>query len=225
MLGKATRGTDMNHCLGLIVRKSGLLLILTFMFISSSAQATLANCPACMGEQPDWTQSATDFLEGKPIQDTSSTLSGPQQARLLNAQIDARKKASQASNTAGNTTLFDIDLIDISAVPNPASFNEEVKITTVFGNANSNSTTPDNHAGIIDLTRLTVYAYIINSAGLDVGKVILRLSSGNGYSGIWNAGVEPDIYNATIEASGPGGSETFDDAMQIVVIGIPGKKS
>ena len=38
-----------------IMRNSVLLLILTLMFISSSVQATLANCPACMGEQPDWT--------------------------------------------------------------------------------------------------------------------------------------------------------------------------
>src|SRR5512137_1950346 len=109
----------MNCCLGLIMRNPGLLLVLTFMLISSFAQATLANCPACMGEQPDWTQSATAFLDGKPLQDTPSTLSGPQQARLLNAQIDARKKASHASNPAGNATVkpvqdstasFDIDL-------------------------------------------------------------------------------------------------------------------
>lgn len=64
---KVGEGIDMAPCLGLIMRNSGLLLILTSMFISGSAQATLANCPACMGKQPDWTQSATAFLEGKPI--------------------------------------------------------------------------------------------------------------------------------------------------------------
>jgi hypothetical protein len=224
---KTGKGIGMNHCLGLIMRKSWILLILTFVFMSSSAQATLANCPACMGEQPDWAQSATAFLEGTPMQDTPSTLSGPEQARLLNAQIDARKKASQASNTAGNTTvkpmhsstaLFDIDLFDIRAVPNPAYFNDEVKIIAVFGNASSNLTTPDNPSKIIDLTHLTIYADIRNSAGLDVGKVNLRPSSENGYSGIWNASVESDIYNATIEASGPDGSKTFNDALQIAVI-------
>ncbi len=221
----------MNRCLGLIMRKSGLLLILTFMFVSSFAQATLANCPACMGEQPDWTQSATAFLEGKPIQDTASTLSGPQQARLLNAQIDARKKASQASNTAGDTTakpmqnstaLFDIDLNDIRAVPNPANFNDEIKIIAVFGNTSSNLTTPDKSSKIIDQANLTVYADIINSAGINVGKVNLKPSSENGYFGIWNASVESDIYNATIEASGRDGVKTFNNALQIVV-GTPGK--
>jgi hypothetical protein len=212
------------------MRNPGLPLILTLMFVSSFAQATLANCPACMGEQPDWTQSATAFLEGKPIQDTPSTLSGPLQARLLNAQIDARKKASQASNTAGDTTakpmqnstaLFDIVLNDIHAVPNPAYFNDDVKIIAVFGNTSSNLTTPDKSSKTIDLTHLTVYADIINSAGINVGKVNLNPSE-DGYFGIWNASVESDIYNATIEAAGPDGSKTFNDALQIVVMGTPG---
>ena len=201
-----------------------LLLILTLMFISSSAQATLANCPACMGEQPDWTESATAFLEGKPIQDTPSTLSGPQQARLLNEQIDARKKASQDSDVAANaaaetkrnsTAILDLDLNDIRAVPNPTIFGEEVKIIAVFGNTSFNLTTSDN---------LTVYADIKNSAELDIGSLNLKPSYENEYSGIWNASVESDTYNVTIEASGPDGSKTFNDSLQIVVIGIPDAK-
>ena len=206
------------------MRNSVLLLILTLMFISSSAQATLANCPACMGEQPDWTESATAFLEGKPIQDTPSTLSGPQQARLLNEQIDARKKSSQDSDVAANaaaqkkrnsTAILDLDLNDIRAVPNPTIFGEEVKIIAVFGNTSFNLTTSDN---------LTVYADIKNSAGLDLGSLNLKPSSQNEYSGIWNAGVESDTYNVIIEASGPDGSKTFNDSLQIVVIGIPDKE-
>ena len=205
------------------MRNSVLLLILTLMFISSSAQATLANCPACMGEQPDWTESATAFLEGKPIQDTPSTLSGPQQARLLNEQIDARKKASQDSDVAANaaetkrnsTAILNLDLNDIRAVPNPTKFGEEVKIIAVFGNTSFNLTTSDN---------LTVYADIKNSAGLDIGSLNLKPSSENEYSGIWNASVESDTYNVTIEASGPDGSKTFNDSLQIVVIGIPDAK-
>jgi len=206
------------------MRNSVLLLILTLMFISSSAQATLANCPACMGEQPDWTESATAFLEGKPIQDTPSTLSGPQQARLLNEQIDARKKASQDSDVAANaaaqtkrnsTAILDLDLNDIRAVPNPTIFGEEVKIIAVFGNTSFNLTTSDN---------LTVYADIKNSAGLDIDSLNLKPSSENEYSGIWNASVESDTYNVTIEASGPDGSKTFNDSLQIVVIGNPDAK-
>jgi len=177
-----------------------------------------------MGEQPDWTESATAFLEGKPIQDTPSTLSGPQQARLLNEQIDARKKASQDSDVAANaaaetkrnsTAILDLDLNDIRSVPNPTKFGEEVKIIAVFGNTSFNLTTSDN---------LTVYADIKNSAGLDIGSLNLKPSSQNEYSGIWNASVESDTYNVIIEASGPDGSKTFNDSLQIVVIGIPDKE-
>ena len=206
------------------MRYSKFLFVLTFMFISGLTQATLANCPACMGEQPDWTESATAFLEGKPIQDTPSTLSGPQQARLLNEQIDARKKASQDSDVVANaaaetkrnsTAILDLDLNDIRAVPNPTKFGEEVKIIAVFGNTSFNLTTSDN---------LTVYADIKNSAGLDIDSLNLKPSSENEYSGIWNASVESDTYNVTIEASGPDGSKTFNDSLQIVVIGIPDAK-
>jgi hypothetical protein len=123
-----------------------------------------------------------------------------------------------------STASLDIDLSAIRAVPNPANFNDEVKITAVFGNASSNLTSADNPSKIADRTDLTVYAYIINSAGLDVGKVNLKPSPENGYSGIWNASVESDIYIATIEASGPEGSKTFNDALQVVVLCSPGKE-
>ena len=135
------------------MRSSEIILILAILFISSSAQATLATCPACSGEQPDWTESATSFLEGKPIQDTP-TVGSPQQARLLNAQIDARKSASYDSNAANNiavtpapnfTSRFDIDLNDLHAAPNPAKFNDAVKIVAVFGNISSNITTRMTH--------------------------------------------------------------------------------
>ena len=189
------------------MRNSEILLILALTFISSSAHATLATCPACSGEQPDWTRSATSFLEGNTIQDTPSTLNGAQQARLLDAQIDARKNASTDPNTANNITatpernstpMFDIHLNALHAVPNPAKFNDAVKIVAVFGNISRNLTTRDSPSRATDLTNLMVCADIKNSAGSDVGRVNLNQSSENEYSGIWNVSVGPDTYNATI---------------------------
>jgi hypothetical protein len=190
---------------------SKFLLMLISIFISNAAQATLADCPACVGEQPDWTESATAFLEGKPIQDTPSTLSGPQQARLLNAQIDAKKKASQASNAAttsmGNSTaMLDLDLSDIRAMPNPANIGEEVEIIAVFGKASFNSAT---------LSNLSVNASIMNSAGLNAARVNMLPLSENEYSGIWNASVASDTYNVSIETCGQEGAKVFNDALQI----------
>jgi hypothetical protein len=196
---------------------SNLLLILISILISGAAQATLANCPACMGEQPDWTGSATAFLEGKPIQDAPSTLSGPQQARLLNAQIDAKNKASQASNAAttsmGNSTaMLDLDLSDIRAMPNPANFGEDIKIIAVFGKDGFDSATSYAH-----LANLSVNASITNSAGLNAARIIMLPLSENEYSGIWNASVASDTYNVSIETSGQEGARVFNDALQIKI--------
>jgi len=210
------------------MRYTEILLILTVMVISNSAHATLATCPACEGDKPDWMTSATAFLEGERINNIPSTLSGPQQARLLDAQIDSRKKANQASSapsdtaatsTRNSTSMLDIGLNDIRAVPNPAKFGDTVKIIAVFGNISSNLTTPDNPSKMTDLTHMMVYADIKNSAGLGVARVNLKRSSENEYAGIWNARVGSDAYNATIETSGPDESKTFDDALQIVVKG------
>ena len=210
------------------MRNSEILLILALMFIPSSAHATLATCPACSGEQPDWTKSATSFLEGNTIQDAPSTLSGPQQARLLDAQIDARKKASIDPNALNNiaatpernsTPVLDIHLSDLYAVPNPAKFNDAVKIVAVFGNISNNSATRDGPSRAADLTNLMVYIDLKNSAGSDVGRVNLNQSSENEYSGIWNVSAGSDTYNATIEASGPDGSKAFNDVLQIIVRG------
>ncbi len=213
------------------MRNSGILLILSVIVLSSLAHATLAICPACRGAQPDWVASATAFLEGKPTNDTPSGLNGPQEARLLDAQIDSKKNSDQASNAVSNTAvtptqnstpMFDMGLNDISASPNPANFSDPVKITAVFGNNSSSSqinATPNDLSTSTELTNMAVYAKIKNSAGTEIGRMNLQRTSRNEYTGIWNANVASGTYKATIDASGSGGSKTFDDALQIVVNG------
>ena len=220
----------MNHHLGSILRTQGLRLAIAFVFVSGFAQATLADCPACKGEQPDWTQSAIAFMEGKPVQSAPVGLSGPQQARLLNAEIDARKKANQASNAASNaaatpvnnsTGLFEIELNELRSVPNPANLNHAVQIIAAFGNAvtGSNSTPSVSPSKIIEPTDIAVYADILGPDRSDAGRVKLMRSAESVFSGTWIGGAEPGIYNATIVVSGPDGSKTFKDAMQIIVLG------
>jgi hypothetical protein len=53
--------------------------------------------------------------------------------------------------------MFDIDLNDIRAVPNPANLSDQVKITAVFGNNSSNSqisATQNNLSTSISLTNM-----------------------------------------------------------------------
>jgi len=213
------------------MRNSGILLILSVMVLSSLAHATLAICPACRGTQPDWVASSTAFLEGKPTNDTPSDLNGPQQARLIDAQIDSKENPGQAPNVVSNpaatptnnsTPTLNIFLNDISAAPNPANFSDPVKITAVFGNNRSSSqitATPNNLSTTTDLTNMAVYADIKNSAGDEIGRLNLQRTSGNEYVWIWNANVASGIYKATIDASGSVGLKTFDDILMIVVNG------
>ena len=186
------------------------------------------------GDTPDqdWASSAANFIESKPINDTPSSLSNPQQWRLENAEFNSSllsessgQTSNQASSPAVSNTAasnaavtpapttastLNISLKDINAMPNPANSGSPVMITASFGNISSNSQSfPE--------TNLTAYATIKNSAGVEVGKVNLERTSGEEYAGIWNDNEAPGTYKATIDASGSGGSKTFDDALQIVV--------
>jgi hypothetical protein len=216
------------------MKKFGILLILAVVISSSLAPVAFAVCENC-GVAPadqDWASSAANFMEGKPIDDTPSDLSNAQQYRLRNTEFNSSLlggSSGQGSNQASNpavsnapastaavtpmntpTSSLNISLKDISAMPNPANTGSPVMITAAFGNNSSNSQSfPE--------TNITAYATIKNAAGVEVGKVNLEHTSGEEYAGIWNADVAAGTYKATIDASGSGGSKTFNDALQIVL--------
>jgi hypothetical protein len=226
--------------------KSGILLILTVVVASSLAPVAFAACSHCGVDaaDQDWASSAASFIEGKPINDEPSSLSPAQQYRLRNTEFNSSLlsgSSGQGSNEVSNpvvsntaasnpvvmptqnlTPTLNIVLNDISAAPNPANFSDAVKITAVFGNNSSSSqinTTPNGLSASTELTNMAVYADIKNSAGTEIGRVNMQRTSGSEYAGIWNANVASGTYKATIDASGSGGSKTFNDALQIVVNG------
>jgi hypothetical protein len=199
--------------------RSGILIVTVALIVvmASLASTAYAICSTCGGEQ-DWAASANNFLEGKPINDTPSSLSNPQQARLKNTEFnssllkeDTGKPANNPNNLAVTSTL-NVSLKDINAMPNPVNSGSPVMITTSFGNNSSNSQS-------IPETNMTAYATIRNSAGVEVGKVNLERTSGEEYAGIWNANPTEGVYKATIVASASGVSKTFNDALQIEVSG------
>jgi hypothetical protein len=223
------------------MKKFGILLILIVVVSSSLSFNACAICSTCGGEQ-DWSASANNFIEGKPINDTPSSLSLAQQWRLRNTEYNSsllRSSPSQASNEVSNpvvsntaasnaavtpthnTTpilnILNIVLNDRRAMPNPANFSDPVMITADFGNNSSINETQNGLSTSADLTNMAVYADIKNSAGTEIARVNMQRTSGNEYAGIWTANVAPATYNATIDASGSGGSKTFNDALQIVV--------
>jgi len=200
------------------MKKSIILLVLVSIMViqaSLSLNAFGAPCVNCGGEQ-DWASSASNFLEGKPINDVPSSLSNPQRYRQTNSDFNSSLLKEGTGNTTSNTnnlgatSTLNISLKEINAMPNPANPGKPVMITTRFENNSSNSL--GNPAA-----NMTVHATIKNSAGAEVGKVNLERISGEEYAGIWNANPTAGVYKATIVASAPGLSKSFNDALQIDV--------
>lgn len=193
-----------------------LVTLSLMVFTASLATAAYSTCPDCVSE--NWAASANNFLEGKPISDTPSSLSNPQQNRLRNSDFNSNLLKTNTSEPASSpsnitsTPILNISLKDITAMPNPVTSGSPVMITASFGNDSSNSQS-------IPRTNTTVYANIKNSAGVEVGKVDLEQTSGEAYAGIWNADTIEGVYVATIVASASGASKTFTDALQIEVSG------
>lgn len=193
-----------------------LVTLSLMVFTASLATAAYSSCPDCVSE--NWAASANNFLEGKPINDTPSSLSNPQQNRLRNSDFNSnllKMNTSKPTSSPSNITapsILNIGLKDKIAMPNPVNSGSPVMITASFGNNSSNSQS-------VPETNMTVYANIKNSAGVEISKVNLERTSGNVYAGIWNANTIEGVYVATIVASASGASKTFTDALQIEVSG------
>lgn len=205
---------------GTIMTRSSILLVTValVLFTASLASTASAICTTCGGEE-NWAASANNFLEGKPINDTPSSLSNPQRYRLTNSDFNSsllKESSSKPANVPNNTvatSTLNVSLKDINAIPNPVNSGSPVMITASFGNNSSNS------QGIPG-TNMTVYATIRNSNGIEVGRVNLEHTSGSEYAGIWNANpTAAGVYKATIVATVSSTSKTFTDALQIEVSG------
>ena len=217
------------------MKKSTLILICVAFLMAMTALAFSASalCSTCM-QEGDWGNSASSFLEGKPISDVPQAF-GPRAVRATTSQFENTSKATTGATgsdanaavtpgAAASVPDVAINLISVNASPDSVNSGSPVKITAVFsvssptqsenqtGIANSTSTSPAGE------TLLTASAVIKNSAGKDVGTVNLAKSSGNEYSGSWNAQVPSGVYNANIFASSLQGSGNFSDALRINVV-------
>ena len=193
-----------------------LLVLLSIIVIEASLSFNaFAICATCGAEQ-DWSASAKNFMEGKPINDVPSSLSNPERIRQMNSDFNSNllktgtsNPTSSTNNPAASSTL-NVSLKDINAMPNPVNSGNPVMIATTFGNNSSDSQSNP-------VTNMTAYATIKNSDGLEVGKVNLEHTSGEKYAGIWNTIPTAGVYKATIVASASGASRTFSDALEIDV--------
>jgi hypothetical protein len=217
------------------MKKSTLILICVafLMVITALAFSASALCSTCM-QEGDWGASASSFLEGKPISDVPQAF-GPRVVRETTSQFENTSKATPgatgsnanaAVTPAAATSIPEvaINLMSVNARPDSVNSGSPVKITAIF--SVSSSTSSENQTGIannastspVGETLLTASTVIKNSAGKDVGTVNLVKSSGNEYSGSWNAQVPAGVYYASIFASSLHGSGNFNDALRINVV-------
>lgn len=177
-------------------------------------------CPTCGRSEYDWISSASDFLAGKPANETSqmfpplaSRLNNPRYAAEFNSESSKDSAASGLNES--NAPLLEQKILDVilenaSAFPNQVNSNNPVMITVMLRKAISN---PDlNETGSV----LSAYASIRNSAGTEVDRINLVPLSNETYAGIWNAN-RAGIYMATIVAYTSDASKAFNDVLQIDV--------
>ena len=217
------------------MKKSTLILICVafLMVMTALAFSASALCSSCM-QEGDWSNSANSFIEGTPISDVPQAF-GPRVVRATTSQFENKSKATQgatgndanaAVTPAAATSVPEvaINLKNVNASPDSVNTGSPVKITAVFSVSSSiqseNQTGISNNASTSPAgeTLLTASAVIKNSAGKDVGVVNLAKSSGNEYSGSWNAQVPAGVYYASIFASSQQGSGNFNDALRIDVV-------
>jgi len=224
--------------------KSGVILIFVFLVVAMASliqNASAEGCSACSGKVPDWTETATDFLNGK-VADTTPQLSGPKGARAknekFNSEFNSRSNSDAKNDLAKNDSIksgaitpkIEIDLLNISAEPNPAIAGSALKISAVFGEGNKESLqgqadgrnrTTNGTLADANEADMTAWTSIRNKAGEEVGKLILEPISRGEYVGIWNANVAAGTYAVDVTGSGKNWSRSFNDSMQIEINKAP----
>jgi hypothetical protein len=211
-----------------------LVCIAFLMAMTASVSSASAVCSTC-AQEGDWSQSASSFLEGKPISDVPQE-SGPRAVRKTTSQFENKSNAAQEApssddaNAAATATVdasaanVAINLTSINASPSSVNSGSPVKITAIFSVSspmqpeNQIKTASNASPSLDDETLLSASAAVKDSTGKDVGNVNLLKFAGNEYFGYWNAQVPAGVYNVNILASSPQGSETFNNALQISVV-------
>ena len=130
---------------------------------------------------------------------------------------EAKKIANTGSTATGNATNKTILTIKGCATcgfGSPQGFANINKSSGVAQLGNSGQMTAPSQTG-----SFTCSAMVKDSAGSNVGQVSMKQIAGDEYSGIWNANVGPGTYKATIVVSASGITKTFDNALEIKIVG------
>lgn len=189
----------------------------TIIALASYASAECASC----AKEGDWSQSASAFLEGRPISEEPIEF-GPKAVRKTESQFEkpaddqpaAKGVADAGANSAATASASKLILKSVNATPALVNSNSSVRIAATF--ALNGSMEMENETQV----ELTATASIKDSTGKEAAKLSLIKSSGNEYYQDWTASVPAGIYRVDIVASSLQGSESFPEALQIEVAGL-----
>jgi thiosulfate/3-mercaptopyruvate sulfurtransferase len=131
---------------------------------------------------------------------------------------EAKKIANPISTATGNATnktVLTIKGCVTCGFGSPQGFANINKSSGVAQLGNSRQVTASSQAG-----SFTCAATVKDSAGSNVGRVNMKQIAGDEYSGIWNANVGPGSYKVTIVVSDSGITKTFDNVLEIKIVGL-----
>lgn len=132
-------------------------------------------------------------------------------------RISATFRETNASNNTANEPILRIQGCASCGFNSPQMF---ATINTSSGVAKLGSS--GKVASVANA--LTCSAMISNATGSNIGKVAMKKISGEEYTGIWNANVEPGRYGVTIVAQDKTASKTFYNILEIDIVASKYKK-
>jgi hypothetical protein len=196
------------------MRESDLLPVAMAILAALVVLAACASgaCSSC-AKEADWSETASAFISGTPMSEDPIPF-GPKAARAESSQFEREAQASTDTTESerAESSLGGIALQSVNATPATVNSTNTTKIVAVFA---INDSERQGQGGM----QLSASATIKDSAGAAVKKLNLIKTSANVYYNDWIADVPPGIYSVDISASSLDGAASFQDALQIEVVG------
>lgn len=186
-----------------------LAILAALVVLAAGASGACSSC----AKEADWSETASAFISGTPMSDKPIAY-GPGVARAESSQFEREGQASTDTTESeraegGNGKIA---LQSINATPATVNSTNTTKIVALFA---INDSERQDQGGM----QLSASATIKDSADVAVKKLNLIKTSANVYSNDWIADVTPGIYSVDISASSLDGAASFQDVLQIEVVG------
>jgi thiosulfate/3-mercaptopyruvate sulfurtransferase len=131
-------------------------------------------------------------------------------------------KSNISANATGETMLSVMQCTSCGGFGSPQGFAVITKENNTTGAVKIGNAAKSLGQGLYNES-ITCTATITDSSGKLAGKAILKRVANDEFSGIWNANVGGGIYRVTLALTTPSGTKTFQDVLEIEVMGSTSK--